>query len=60
MLQDAALKGGQAQERRKSREGAGWLGTWANRQVHYSKGRPPQPSLPAHIPGTPKPLQHER
>ena len=44
-----------AQEQKKSREGSGWLGTWANRQVHYSKAQQPQPSLPAHIPGTPQP-----
>ena len=32
--------------------GIDWLGTWAKRQVHYNPQ--PQPSLPAHIPGTPQ------
>ena len=57
-LQD--VRASRAQDRRKSRDGPGWLGTWANRQVHYSKGKPPQPSLPAHIPGTPQPASERQ
>ncbi len=53
-------RGSRAPDRRKSKDGPGWLGTWANRQVHYSQGKPPQPSLPAHIPGTPQPASERQ
>lgn len=44
-----SCKAASSRGQQNEEQGKNWLGTWAKRQVHYA-----QPSLPAHIPGTPQ------
>jgi hypothetical protein len=55
--QDDRVRNGMAASARPAQNGNrdGWLGTWAQRQVHYNPQQ--QPSLPTHIPGTPQPSE---